>query len=553
MNKISLVKRLGLLFSVVFFASCDKDFNTIGSSIVDETYFDLEKEVFEGVTAEDTVTGPVQSNNLTLNSLGIYNDPVFGVSASHFVSQVELDQNDWGTTFNGHASVDSVWVYVPYFSTLKTTNTDGTREYELNSVYNEEKKFRLKIYENGYLLGSHDPSAADGVQRFYSDDKNKVESNLLGADGSGASVPNGQYLNNGPVAENEEFTFSDKEKIIYKTNGSGYYVDAAGAVLLDQTNVSLRVIKERFAPGIWLSLNKDYFRKRILETSPQNLVNDNVFKNYFRGLYFQVEAINPGEGALALLDFSKGSIRMTYNMDNVKNSSTPTTTRLRESLAFKLIGNTINFFDSNYALPSNSERLHLKGGNGSVAYINVFGEDTDGDGVPEKLEELRANNWMINEASLTFYIDNVTMGQTGQYEPNRIYLFDAKNKTPIVDYYMDGSTNGTEPKKNKVRFGGLIEKESTDDGRGIKYKIRLTNYLKSCIKTDSTNFRLGLAVTEDINVATNAYLKPVAGQRPSRVVPVSSVMNPLGTVLHSPTSADTEKKLKLEIYYTKPD
>ena len=553
MNKISLVKRLGLLFLVVFFASCDKDFNTIGSSIVDETYFDLEKEVFEGITAEDTVTGPVQSNNLTLNSLGIYNDPVFGVSASHFVSQVELDQNDWGTTFNGHASVDSVWVYVPYFSTLKTTNTDGTREYELNSVYNEEKKFRLKIYENGYLLGSHDPSAADGVQRFYSDDKNKVESNLLGADGSGASVPNGQYLNNGPVAENEEFTFSDKEKIIYKTNGSGYYVDAAGAVLLDQTNVSLRVIKERFAPGIWLSLNKDYFRKRILETSPQNLVNDNVFKNYFRGLYFQVEAINPGEGALALLDFSKGSIRMTYNMDNVKNSSTPTTTRLRESLAFKLIGNTINFFDSNYALPSNSERLHLKGGNGSVAYINVFGEDTDGDGVPEKLEELRANNWMINEASLTFYIDNVTMGQTGQYEPNRIYLFDAKNKTPIVDYYMDGSTNGTEPKKNKVRFGGLIEKESTDDGRGIKYKIRLTNYLKSCIKTDSTNFRLGLAVTEDINVATNAYLKPVAGQRPSRVVPVSSVMNPLGTVLHSPTSADTEKKLKLEIYYTKPD
>lgn len=553
MNKISLVKGLGLLFLVGFFASCDKDFNTIGADIVDEAYFNLAKDVFEGVTAEDTITGPVQSNNLALNSLGIYNDPVFGVTTSHFVSQAELDQNDWGVTFNGHASVDSVWVYVPYFSTLKTTNNDGTREYQLNSVYNEDKKFRLKIYENGYFLGSYDPSAADGVQRFYSDDKNKVESNLLGADGNGASVANGQYLNNGPVAENEEFVISAKEKIIYKTNGNGLYVDSSGAVLFDQTNVSLRVIKERYAPGIWLNLNKDYFRKRILETSPQNLVNDNVFKTFFRGLYFQVEAINPGEGGLAVLDFSKGSIKMTYNMDNVKNSATPTPIRLRESLVFKLAGNTINFFDANYTLPNDSERLYLKGGNGSVAYINVFGEDADADGVPDKLEQLRANNWMINEASLTFYIDNVAMGQSGQVEPDRIYLFDAKNKSPLVDYSMDGSTNGTDPKKNKRRFGGIIEKESADGGRGIKYTIRLTNYLKSCIKTDSTNFRLGLAVSEDINTATNAYLKPVSGQRPSRIVPVSSVFCPLGTILHSPSSTNSDKKLKLEIYYTKPD
>jgi hypothetical protein len=35
--------------------------------------------------------------------------------------------------------------------------------------------------------------------------------------------------------------------------------------------------------------------------------------------------------------------------------------------------------------------------------------------------------------------------------------------------------------------------------------------------------------------------------------PESSVMNPLGTILHGSNSTDEDKKLKLEIYYTKPN
>ena len=55
-----------------------------------------------------------------------------------------------------------------------------------------------------------------------------------------------ELLNNSTnVAKNEEFLISNKELYIYKTNGSGLYVDAAGAVLANQSDVSLRVIKER--------------------------------------------------------------------------------------------------------------------------------------------------------------------------------------------------------------------------------------------------------------------------------------------------------------------
>ena len=60
-------------------------------------------------------------------------------------------------------------------------------------------------------------------------------------------------------------------------------------------------------------------------------------------------------------------------------------------------------------------------------------------------------------------------------------------------------------------------------------------------------------MADKINTITNAYRRPPAGQQPSQIVPLASVINPLGTVLHSPNSADPEKRLKLEIYYTKPE
>ncbi|ESU29068.1 hypothetical protein FLJC2902T_11050 [Flavobacterium limnosediminis JC2902] len=566
MNKIALVKRFLLLVSVIFFASCDKDFNTIGSDIVGEDYFDFTKTEQE-VTAYNFPTGPVQTNNLPLNSLGVYNNPVtdLGSTTSHFVTQAELPVSN--VIVNSNPVVDSVWVYVPFFSTQTGTDADGIRQYELDSISGDEngadledQKFKLKVYENGYYLGNYNPNNTNGTQRHYSDDKDKVEVNKRGATAidNPASMVNGLPLNNGSLAENDEFFFNDEERIIYKTNGEGEYVDASGVVLTDQGDIGDRVVQERFAPGIWLNLNKAYFAERILKAPADQLANNNTFKNYFRGLYFQVEAI-AGQGAMASLDFSKGYIRITYNTDNVLSSPTATEIRLKRTLQLKLGGNCINFFDTSYSLPSNPNRIHLKGGNGSMAYVDLFGADdvSDLDNVPEDLEVLRASGWMINEANLTFYIDKTSMRSDGnpnteELAPNRIYLYDYKNKKPILDYLADGSTNSANPKYNKRGFGGIIEKDANGDM--VKYKIRITEYLKNVIKhKDSTNYRLGIAVSESINLTTNAYLKPASGQQPSAMIPLSSVINPLGTILYSPTSEDPTKRLKLEIYYTKPD
>lgn len=180
---------------------------------------------------------------------------------------------------------------------------------------------------------------------------------------------------------------------------------------------------------------------------------------------------------------------------------------------------------------------------------------------------LRAENILVNEANLVFYIDKSEssgMGNSSQYEPERIYLFDATNNTPILDYFSDPSTN-QDVKKNKSSFGGIIEKEevnSNEPKKGIKYKIKLTSHINRVINGDSDeneNIRLGLVVTENINVSSNAFVFLNSSTR----VPLGSVMSPLGTVLHGPNSTevytdpdtgeDIPMKLKLELFYTKPN
>ena len=74
----------------VLFASCDKDFNEIGADIVGEDHFLFEKDDTFSIVANTVATGPVQSNNLPINPLGVYNNPALGRTIASFVTQLEV-------------------------------------------------------------------------------------------------------------------------------------------------------------------------------------------------------------------------------------------------------------------------------------------------------------------------------------------------------------------------------------------------------------------------------------------------------------------------------
>lgn len=544
-----------LLLSICI--SCDKDYSDIGTNIVGEdNHYGVYVDSTKSIIAYNQKTGPVQTNGLTINALGFYNNPVFGKTTASFVSQVTMSTPD-PTFYNpSQVVVDSVYLYVPYYSTFKSkdnTTGDTTYEDDLDSIQNQAGKFKLSVYESGYFLRDLDPATEfQEPQKYYSNQTNDFTSAIVGT-----------RLNDTlDTKQNDEFEFSNKEiKLSYQKNGAA-------------------VVKERLAPGMFLTLNRAFFKNKIVNAPAGKLVNNNIFKEYFRGLYLKAEpnTNSPNQGAMGLLDFSRAKLTMVYH----DQTSATVTTRVRKTLLFNLSGSTVNLFENdenstyqNAVLAANptlgDEKLYLKGQEGSMTIIELFkGVPIGSTDVQSELKEMRDDNWLINEANISFYIDRNAMGTAP--EPNRIYLYDLENNTPIIDYYAD-ATKGNDAKFNKLIHSGILQVETSttsaeyDKGEGIRYTIRLTNHIRNLIKNNPDfnlkNVKLGLVVTENIGNVNNSGLKnsftttstftpPVTTT--VKNTPASSVMNPLGTVLYGTKSTVIEaKRMKLKIYYTKPN
>lgn len=567
MQNKSIYKLLFLVGIVAFFTACDKDFNEIGSDVIGDDHFGLIKDSVT-VLAYNTSIGQVETSNQPINSLGYYNSPFFGKTKASVVSQVLLDTVN--QTIGINPTVKKVELSLPYFSHLISKDaTTGDSTYELDSIQgfsiaNDKKvfnKFKLNVYENNYTLRDLDAALNFlDVQRYY----------------SGETAVFDAYKN--PVSLNDDSSLSQNEEFMYSSAEIKTYKTVDGAQVVDTRSV----------PGMRLKLRNNFFQDKLFGAGAAGkLFNNSVFKDYFRGIYFKADAssTSPNEGSMCLLNFKKAKIIVTYTVD-VTNSTTGVVTQKEKKFGISLGGNSVNLLENDYSsvytsgIASNSDaatgayNLFPKGGEGSMAIIKLFGDQDDRgyssagtptvgpNGIPDELDDLRhpsdGKELLVNEANITFYIDKDKMA--GTLEPNRIYLYDLNNHRPILDYYTDFSV-ATIAKNNKYVHGGIIEKNaaaSPYDKRGIKYKIRLTNHMMNLISKDSTNVRLGLVVTESIAIASNAKLKnPVSVANPFSKFPSAAVYNPLGTVLFGNNIPSTDpnyaKRLKLEIYYTKPN
>ena len=522
MHTSSFFKRILFVVSVLFLYSCDKEYNAIGADLLGENHFDF-LQYTSDVVAHNQKIGPVDATNLSINALGIYNDPAFGKTTAHFATQLNLAA--LAPTIGANAVVDSVYLSVPYFSTLKTTNTDGSHVYELDSIYGGQAPIKLSVFESNYFMRDLDPASNfTETQSFYTDQTAIFENAKLGSRLNNASSP----------SQNDAFFFDSKE--------IGKKVTAADG----------KVSLARSVPAMRLKLDNSYFATKILNAPASKLATNDVFKDYFRGLYFKIETVSGSAGSMAMMNFKSGKITISYTEDLVTNG---VTTRVPKTLDINLNGNSVNLLDqtnvnASYTNAVNNPNtslgdtnLYVKGGEGAMAVIDLFK-------TPGELDLIRTKGWLINEANLVFHIDAAKMATSN--EPNRVYLYDLTNNRPIVDYYLD-ATNVTDPKKSKYVFSGIINKEEVTNGRGLIYKFRITNQIRNLVKyADSTNVKLGLVVTENIGESNFSKLKTPNSF--TSKMPKASVMNPLGTVLYgSHPSVPADKRVKLQIYYTKPN
>jgi len=526
--KNTLPHVMAILFLIIAFISCQEDFSTLGSDIIGGQDIVSVFNNNSSVVAYSRKMGPVQTNNLPLYQLGTYNDPVFGKSKVEMVSQLTLSPTS--PDFGFETTLDSVVLYIPYFS--EATVSGDVNTYTLDSVYGTEP-INIKVFESNYFLREYDPTTGlQERQKYYS------------TFGEVFDTPS----NIGTlISELTNFKPSNKEYVLLSPDGDDEGTDR------DTTLV---------APGLRVKLDTMYFNEKIIaKEGSSQLMNNNNFKEYFRGLYFEVDDLGT-DGNLFLFDIDKANIKLYYSYEEIEATIPPdeSVERLNGELLLSFGGINVNFYDNTLTPnidaslnnPANDidgeESLYIRGGEGIISIINLFGIDADGNGVADELELIRQNQWLINEANLIFYVDQDKV-TGGDVEPERLIIYDAANAQVLADYGRDATIS--EPPADALT-GHLGKLERGSDSNGDYYKIRITHHISNLIHKDSTNVPLALIVTQ--NVLSGGFQKLLEEQDSGLdMIPSAAVISHEGTVLFGNNTQNEEKRLRLQIYYTEPN
>ncbi|ULC59909.1 DUF4270 domain-containing protein [Flaviramulus sp. BrNp1-15] len=554
-----------LIFSVLSFIACDKDFNVIESDVLgkDNANFETNSTVYPA-TAYNKKLDSLQVNGLPANLLGVYNDPAYGQTIASIVAQVT--PTTFNPDFGTNAEIDRVVISIPYFSTQTDVDDEGNPVYKLDSLYgNPSEGIKLSIYQNNYFLRDFDPnSTTNSTQNFYSNANNTTNSVL-----TGTGVVN--FDDHIVTTIHEEPVFIPSEAPTETTTGTGEdevttLSEPAYTVVLDSNE------------------DKLYWTSTIISKQDDPVLsNANNFKNYFRGIYFKAEALG-SDGNMILLNLASSNANITIHYS--KDSTVEDGERVESTYVLNFTGNRLNTFINDYNQVSlqngdktlGDEKLYLKGTSGSMAVIDLFGnEDSNNNEIADALEDFideyrqtdengdyiidnTTGNYLlkrlINEAHLEVYEDEtINIGSNNEdfHKYDRIYAYDVKNSIPTVDYLADQTRNNQSPFNSK--FISLGQRDTISG----KYKIRLTQHLNNILLRDSTNTKIGLVLSTNVNADYNpdtfifSSAEILESDDDVIAIPTSALISLRGTILHgSNENAPEEKRLKLKVFYTEP-
>ena len=304
------------------------------------------------------------------------------------------------------------------------------------------------------------------------------------------------------------------------------------------------------------------------------------------------------DGQIILLNTTSTDSKITVYYSNDEET--------QGAYILNLTGNRINPYINTYS-PSlengdridGDEKLYLKGTEGSMAIVDLFNglvtceesdtEETALDCFKKTYRQLNEDGYilkngeevdtdgyitndgnfvlkrLINEAQLIIYedgssddpqssityddIDEDNDEDNEEHKHDRIYAYDIENNFPTFDYLVDGTDNTTNPEFSKFISLGLRNKFKDTEGKvHYKYKIRITEHLNNILVSDSTNTKLGLVLSNNVNVTSNSEI--LESNDIVTHVPSASILSPRGTVLYGNNTSATEKKMILEIYST---
>jgi len=549
------IKLLSVFFIILIY-SCDKEFASIDSDVISaENAINFNTSSIDyPIVASNLRLNPVKSNNLPSFMLGYNNNPFYGESKASFLGQVV--PAEFSPSFGENVVLDSVVLTIPYYSRGVDTDDDGNISYEIDSVYGNTAT-KLYVYKSNFYLRDFNPSGD------FSDSQN--------------------YYSNGALSNSESINQSEIEaELLYESgiigDGSDDFIPSSERIdLTSLDSLGESYVASSIAPAVRLKLNNpnDNFWQSLFfenEGNPE-LINPNTFKEFFRGLYIKADGVN-SEGSMMLLNFASSNTKLTihYTSETSTDSDTDSggtsteTITSQNEYVLNFTDNLVNIYDNNFQVDvSNSntvegdERIYLKGGEGYMSTVDLFGGDIQDDN-GEMVnafdhfknsfydEENEIANKIINEAYIEFFVDQT---QDIGSEPDRIYLYNFEQNTALIDYFLDQSVSSTTINAKINHLEPLTRDGDSITGEGVKYKIRITEHLNNLILRDSTNAKLALVVTSNVGSIDNFSI--LNSGEEERDFPSGAILTPKGTVLHGSQSEDLDKRPRIKIYYTDPN
>jgi hypothetical protein len=535
-KRIAIFRNIGVgLIFLLGIVSCEKDLEDIAVDLAGQRPFDVGDSIFEVVTYHRNVdSSRVDNNDLDkppIYLLGVNSNNNFGSLKSDLIAQVVLPS--LGADFGDNAVIDRVVVDIPYFSTRDGDqkavdpisglpilddggDTISVPNFKLDSIYgNDELAYKITIFELGTFLNTLDPDDPTKNKSYYSDKEYVVNSELHQSD----FIPN----------RNDTVLYVERR-----------YLDNDPSTVDDIDTIKA----ETSAPSIKFDLDKQFFTERFVDhDNPADFQNNGNFTRYFRGLYIDAEGF---DGSLMNLRGSNATMTIYYTYDRIVTESDGTdlngngvtgeadvVVRTKQQQVYNFAGVRTGKYERSYA-GSNIEqplfnpdaengeaKLYVHGAAGSEVIIELMDQET--------LEFVKQQNLLINEANLVFYVD----GEQDEI-PQRLFLYKYDYNSLISDFYS--------LRFGPDIFGGILEYD--DEGNPERYKFRITDYITDVIKGDEP-IALSKLVLKNYVVTDN--LSEIAFDT------IVSNWNwiPKGVVLHGNLPADNDKRVKLEIYYSK--
>ena len=601
------INRMIVLLALTLIAfSCDKEYHSAGSELLLSSA--LETKTFTApIFSYQNKVNFFQTDGLPLAQLGKISLPGMGVTEANITAKLSVSENpvfgqftqkredegdeDNVAVIDEKETITQVYLEIPFFNNTDDRDGDGVidildldpddREsdtdgdgindydestnnlnplsddsdgdgvldnvdqdnktyqhedkiYEIDSIYgNHEARFDLKVYELKYYLSQYDPTTDFQKNSKFFSNTDYFQSGFFG-----------ETLHDGPYQLNfEELRFN-------------YQEDDPDTEDVDERET----VETRLTPRIRLPLDKSFFQEKILDQEGKSVFsNEDNFSKHLRGII--IKADNFEDDLYLLLDIANSRIRIEYEFDQVNTNGTEDDTSddvtEKESktflLSFGLNFNTIKNSNSNAQIDQEilagqgdepSQKIFLSG-NGLFSTLRLFDDEHQGD---QLLDEIRDNQWVINEANLVLYIDQdqYNLLDPSQF-PDRLYLYKYDYGIPITDFTIDNTVNNSAKNRNKYIYGGILELD--DEDKPYSYKFRITDHVNRLITNDSTNLRLGLVPSNGFNFIGSRSAETVG--KDVIKFPVTAILNPKGVILHGSESKDHPNGgLNLEIFYT---